>query len=58
MLPVSKGTPTRNFRVPDDLYRAAREAASQRGENLTEHVIVPALLAYVFEHGKDADNAN
>ena len=55
---MSKGTPTRNFRVSEDLYRAARNAASERGENLTEHVIVPALLAYVLEYGKETDNAD
>lgn len=53
---MARGTKIRNFRISDEVYDKAREAASQRGENLTEHVIVPALLAYVFEHGKDADH--
>ncbi len=51
-------TPSRNFRISDELYNAAREAASERGENLTEHVIVPAIQAYVLEYGKEtADDA-
>lgn len=44
---MSKGTPTRNFRIADALYRTALAAAHERGENLTEHVVVPALVAYI-----------
>lgn len=39
-------TPLRNFRVPDDLWRAAKAKADARGESLTA-VVVRALRRYV-----------
>ena len=40
------GTPLRNVRVPDDLWRAAMSKALDRGETLSE-VIRRALEKYV-----------
>jgi len=39
-------TPLRNFRVPDDLWSAAKAKADERGESLTA-VIIRALRRYV-----------
>ena len=42
-------TPVRSVRVPDDLWKAVKRIASDRGETVTE-VIVQALRRYVREH--------
>lgn len=49
-------TPTthRTVRVPDSIWDPARQRAAQEGVTMTD-VIRQALVAYVFEHGKDAD---
>lgn len=43
---MSKGTPIRNVRVPDELWRLALEKAAQEGDNLSE-VIRRALTEYI-----------
>lgn len=48
----SKGTPTRNFRLPDDLYDAARAKAAREHTTLTA-VIVAALERYVEGEGDE-----
>ena len=42
----SRGTTHRTIRVDDDLWNAAKEAAAERGDNLSE-VIREALRQYV-----------
>ncbi|MFK5691272.1 YlcI/YnfO family protein [Ornithinimicrobium sp. LYQ92] len=39
-------TPQRTIRIPDDVWTAAKEAAAERGENLSD-VIRKALVRYV-----------
>lgn len=46
-------TPQRTIRVSDELWQAAKEAAEERNENLTE-VLVEALARYAEEHRKEA----
>jgi predicted DNA binding CopG/RHH family protein len=45
---MSKGTPIRNIRVPDDLWDSARAKAAARGENLSQ-VLRRALEEYAKE---------
>lgn len=45
-MPNQPKTPSRNVRVPDALWDAAREKAKERDETLTE-VILRALRRYV-----------
>lgn len=47
---MSKGTPIRNVRVPDDLWNPAQVKAAQRGESLSD-IIRKALADYL----KDED---
>jgi hypothetical protein len=44
-------TPNRAFRAGDE-YDRARTIARARGENLSEHVLRPALRAYIAEHAR------
>jgi predicted HicB family RNase H-like nuclease len=39
-------TPVRNLRVPDDLWRAAKDKAAREGKTVTE-VLIAALRRYV-----------
>lgn len=48
-VPNQEATPRRTVRVPDDLWNAAKRAARDHGETLTE-VIVRALIRYVRTH--------
>lgn len=41
-----KGNPTRNVRVPDDLWEAAKEQAERDGTSVSA-VLVAALRRYV-----------
>lgn len=43
---MSRGTPLRNVRVPDELWDAAKSAADARGETVSA-VILRALQRYV-----------
>lgn len=45
-VPNQPKTPTRSFRVPDDIYLPAREKADAEGRTLTE-VVNEALVAYI-----------
>lgn len=45
-----RGTRLRNVRVGDALWARAKEIARARGENLSEHVVRPALERYVKRH--------
>lgn len=42
---MSKGTPIRNVRVPDDIWKPAKDKAEKRGDNLSE-IIRKALIEY------------
>lgn len=42
---MSKGTPIRNVRVPDEIWDPAKEKAKERGDNLSE-IIRKALIEY------------
>jgi hypothetical protein len=44
-----RGTRQRGFRIPDDLYEAARRIAELRGDELSE-IVRRALRAYVRRH--------
>lgn len=46
VVPNQPKTPTRSFRIPDDVYLPAREKAEAEGRTLTE-VVREALLDYV-----------
>lgn len=46
IVPNQPKTPTRSFRVPDDIYLPAREKAAAEGRTLTD-VVVDALLDYI-----------
>ena len=45
-MPNAPKTPSRNVRIPDDLWRAAMDRAVERGETLSD-VIRRALERYV-----------
>jgi hypothetical protein len=45
----SNHTPPRTFRVPDDIYLAAKAEAKERGESVTD-VVVRALERYGRRH--------
>lgn len=45
-VPNQPKTPTRGFRIPDELYNAARECAAQDGQSLSE-VVRAGLERYV-----------
>ena len=47
-VPNQPKTPQRTFRIPDDLWQAARRKAKQRGETVTA-VVIRALKRYVQE---------
>ena len=48
-MPNQPATPHRSVRVPDELWEAAKRAAADNGETLTD-VILRALKRYVREH--------
>src|ERR1700752_5061304 len=48
-----KNNPVRTFRAEDELWDPALEAARERGESLSEHVIRPALQRYVKRHERE-----
>jgi hypothetical protein len=50
-VPNQPKTPIRGFRIPDDLYLAARATAEERGEDLST-VVRACLERYVKRHGK------
>lgn len=50
---VPRGTTLRNIRIDDDLWRAARQVAQDRGETLSE-VIRAALRRYIARHTRKA----
>jgi hypothetical protein len=54
LVPNQPRTPKHGVRVPDDLWRAAKRVAEDRGETLTA-VIVRALERYVRQHPLDDD---
>lgn len=43
-------SPHITFRAPRELWEEAKEIAAARKENLSLHVLRPALEAYVAEH--------
>lgn len=45
-VPNQPKTPRRSFRIPDDLWDAARAKAKERGETVTD-VVIRALKRYV-----------
>jgi predicted HicB family RNase H-like nuclease len=45
-VPNAPKTPLRNFRIPDELYKAAQQKAKTRGESVTD-VVRRALEQYV-----------
>ncbi len=47
-----KHTPVRAFRIPDDLYEAAKATARERGETIT-WVVRRALEDYVRPTGRE-----
>lgn len=49
-VPNAPKTPLKSFRIPEDLYRAAQEKASERGETLSD-VVRAALQRYVKRKG-------
>lgn len=48
---MSRGTRQRNFRCEDELWEEAKEAADERGDNLSD-IIRQALTTYIKESGK------
>lgn len=50
-VPNQPKTPTRAIRVPDELWRAAKDIARDRGETLSD-VLRDALVEYVKRYGK------
>ena len=53
--PATGKTPLRNIRVPDDLWRAAMEAARREGRSLTD-VIVGDLHRYVARRQREGES--
>jgi predicted transcriptional regulator len=53
-VPTPSRTPVRSVRVPDDLWRAAQQAAQDQGETVSE-VIVRALDQYARSGGWQVD---
>lgn len=49
LVPNQPKTPKRSVRVPRDLWMAAKNAASDNGETVTD-VIIRALVRYVREN--------
>lgn len=52
MTPNRPKTPIRTFRAGDE-YEEAKRIAESRGENVSEHVLRPALVRYVKRFGKE-----
>ena len=52
-MPNQPKTPTRSFRIPDEIYAPAREKAEAEGRTITE-VVRDLLLDYV---GDDDDES-
>lgn len=50
-VPNQPKTPLRAIRVPDDLWKAAKAVAKERGETLSD-VMRAALVEYVRKYGK------
>lgn len=48
-VPNQPATPHRSVRVPDELWEAAKRAAADNGETVTD-VLLRALKRYVREH--------
>jgi hypothetical protein len=48
--PPYPGTRLHPFRIADDLWADAMDVAKSRGENLSAHVVRPALERYVKRH--------
>lgn len=53
-MPNQPKTPRRTVRVDDELWQAAKRAASDHGETVTD-VIIRALKRYVREHPMKGD---
>lgn len=53
-MPNQPKTPLRSFRAGVE-YEAARTIAKARGENLSEDVLRPALLAYISAYGREEE---
>jgi hypothetical protein len=51
-VPNQPKTPTRSFRIPDDIYIPAHEKAKAEGDNLAD-IVKDALIEYV---GDDEDD--
>lgn len=51
-VPNQPATPIRTVRVPDELWEAAKRAAADRDETVTD-VIIRALTRYVREYDPD-----
>lgn len=49
LVPDQEKTPRRTVRVEDELWQAAKRAASDRGESVTD-VIIRALKRYVRDY--------
>lgn len=50
-VPNQPKTPKRTIRVPDELWQAAKDAASDNAETVTD-VILRALVRYVRENAR------
>ena len=51
-VPNQPKTPTRSFRIPDDIYYPARDKAQEQGDNLSD-IVRDALLDYIGEDEED-----
>lgn len=51
--PATGQTPSRNVRIPDHVWDAAKAIAAERGETLTA-VIEAALRRYISRHRADS----
>lgn len=56
-MPNQPATQHRSVRVPDELWRAAKRAAADRGETVTA-VIIRALTRYVRQYPAPEDQAD
>lgn len=52
-MPNGKGTPAHRFRIPEEEWREAQAIAEARQENLSEHVLRPAVRRYIRKHRKE-----
>lgn len=48
---MSRGTTSRNVRIPDDIWQAAKDRAQENGETVSD-VVRRALIEYAKEDAK------